>query len=156
MFVLAERCQIVQENLCAFQYHCFRFFYSVRVSGVSIPIYFKLCKKRLSAGYFFIYVFFVFFLGILNSFHCFDLFWRWVWFVHLIVGLGQCLAYTFLILRRQVVSITCEKCLLYSFKKFQAEYKTLYINLSISTCSEGVLSVCWVQRSDSCFFCFCQ
>lgn len=65
------------------------------------------------------------------------------------MGFGQCLAYTFLILKSQVVSIMCEKCLLYSFKKFQAEYKTLYINLSISTCSEGVLSVCWVPDSDS-------
>lgn len=63
-------------------------------------------------------------------------------------GLGQCLAYTFQILRCPVVSIMCEKYLLYSFKKFQAEYKTLYINLSISTCSEGVLSVCWVPHSD--------
>lgn len=35
-------------------------------SGVSIPIYFKLCKKRLWAGYFFIYVFY--FLT-LSSFH---------------------------------------------------------------------------------------
>lgn len=76
-------------------------------SGVSIPIYFKLCKKRLWAGYFFIYVLFfilgsfhvLFFsaLGLVGSSHC---------------RLGQCLTYTFLILRRQVVSIMCEKCLL--------------------------------------------
>lgn len=41
----------------------------------------------------------------------------------------------------------CEKCLLYSFKKFQAEYKTIYKYLS--TYSGGVLSVCWVATSDS-------
>lgn len=71
----------------------------------------------------------------------------------------------FLILGHQVVSIMCEKCLLYSFKKFQAEYKSIYKYLS--TYSGGVLSVCWVAPSDSfsfCrrtleegfFFCFCQ
>lgn len=45
----------------------------------------------------------------------------------------------------------CEKCLLYSFKKFQAEYKSIYEYLS--TYSGGVLSVCWVAPSDSFSFC---
>lgn len=45
----------------------------------------------------------------------------------------------------------CEKCLLYSFKKFQAEYKSMYKYLS--TYYGGVLSVCWVAPSDSFSFC---
>lgn len=66
-------------------------------------------------------------------------------------GLGPCLTYTFLILGHRVVSIMCEKCLLYSFKKFQAEYKSIYKYLS--TYSGGVLSVCWVAPLDSFSFC---
>lgn len=57
----------------------------------------------------------------------------------------------FLILGYQVVSIMCEKCLLYSFKTFQAEYKSVYKYLS--TYYGGVLSVCWVAPSDSFSFC---
>lgn len=64
--------------------------------------------------------------------------------------LGPCLTYTFLILGHRVVSIMCE-CLLYSFKTFQAEYKTIYKYLS--TYSGGVLSVCWVAPPDSFSFC---
>lgn len=95
--------------------------------------------------FFLIYVFFLFwviFIFVLFFFIGFVFFTTW-W------ALDSVWPTLFLILKRQVVSIMCEKCLLYSFKKFQAEYKTLYINLSISTCSEGVLSVCWVPDSDS-------
>lgn len=46
-------------------------------SGVSIPIYFKLCKKRLWAGcIFLIYVFFL----ILSCTHFCSFIWLWVWF----------------------------------------------------------------------------
>lgn len=71
----------------------------------------------------------------------------WVMVCSPFCGLGPCLTYTFLILGHRVVSIMCEKCLLYSFKKFPAEYKTIYKYLS--TYSGGVLSVCWVAPSDS-------
>lgn len=103
-------------------------------------LYFYIFFFILSCFHFVCFLFFVVVaLGLVCSLHC---------------GLGQCLADTFIILRRKVVSTMCEKCLLYSFKKFQAEYKTLYINLSISTCSEGVLFVCWVPDSDREFDCW--
>lgn len=107
------------------QYHCLDFSILFVWSGVyyDLTIYFKLCKKRLWAEYFFIIVFFLLFFSLSVLFFALSLVcspYR---------GLG--LAHIFLILRHQVVSIMCEKCLLYSFKKFQAEYKTLYINLSI-------------------------
>lgn len=47
---------------------------------------------------------------------------------------------TFLIFSLRIVSFMCKKCLLYSFKTFELN-RQLYINLSISTCSEGVLFV---------------
>lgn len=99
----------------------------------------------------FIDCFFLFFLalgaGLFNSL------WAWSTFdLH------------FLILGHQVVSIMCEKCLLYSFKTFQAEYKSIYKYLS--TYYGGVLSVCWVappgsfsfclRTPEKGFFCFCQ
>lgn len=58
-------------------------------SGVSIPIYFKLCKKRLWAGYFFIYIFFLFQFWVVFFFHfvffllrfgLFTLLWAWTVF----------------------------------------------------------------------------
>lgn len=52
-------------------------------------------------------------------------------FVHLAVGLSSTRPALILTLRCQVVSIMCEKCLLYSFKKFQAEYKTIYKSIYI-------------------------
>lgn len=84
--------------------------------------------------FFFIDCFFLFFLALGTGLFIF--FWAWSTFeLH------------FLILEHQVVSIMCEKCLLYSFKKFQAEYKSIYKYLS--TYYGGVLSVCWVAPSDS-------
>lgn len=115
---------------------CFRvvvFFFLICLCGQKSlsSIFFKLCGQVL---YFF------------NCFFYFS-FLLWVMVCSPFCGLGPCLTYTFLILGHRVVSIMCEKCLLYSFKKFQAEYKTIYKYLS--TYSGGVLSVCWVAPSDS-------
>lgn len=102
--------------------------------------------------YFFMLLFFFFLYFLISMLFCLC----WIWFVHHVVGLDSVWPALFWNRRRQVVSIMCEKCLLYSFKKFQGDYKTLYINPSISTCSEGVLSILLgstfqIQRFDSCF-----
>lgn len=89
-------------RICAFQmqYHCFRFFYSFCV--VRSNFVRKDCGQIFSFFiYFFIYAF----------------------------GFGSAAtrrAQTHVVLMRQVVSVTCEKCLLYSFKSL-----TLNISLSI-------------------------
>lgn len=100
-----ERRQVVQENLCAFQmqYHCFRFFYSFCV--VRSNFVRKDCGQILG---FFIY-FFIYPFG----------------FGSAATRRAQTQS-AHVVLMRQVVSVTCEKCLLYSFKSL-----TLNINLSI-------------------------
>lgn len=120
----------VQQNLCAFQmqYYCSRFFYSVFVVRC------RVCRM-------------CFFVSIEDDLVSFCSGILRAWLFHSTENLD-----TFLIFSRRIVSFMCKKCLLYSFKKFELN-RQLYINLSISTCSEGVLFVAGfpilTQRFDS-------
>lgn len=119
------------------QVHCSRviFFFSL---WPEVSLRSSLSFVHIFFIFYFIDCFFLFFLALGTG--LFTFLWAWPMFdLH------------FLILGHQVVSIMCEKCLLYSFKKFQAEYKSLYKYLS--TYYGGVLSVCWVAPSDSFSFC---
>lgn len=156
------RCFYSQKDAKLYRRICVHFKMQVHCSIVVLLLFFFyiVCVARslfnllqaLWTGSFlnFIDCFFFFFLALGTG--LFTFLWAW-----------STLDLHFLILE-QVVSIMCEKCLLYSFMKFQSEYKSLYKYLS--TYYRGVLSVGWVAPSDYSsfclrtpeegFFCFCQ